>query len=211
MSFLDLPFFQHLSPTIEKSLNMALSVDPAAAQKLKPLDQCVLEIHFRSLKRSIFMQADAGSIKLVGAEQGAHVTLSGTTMAFIKLAGKRDVNALFRSRELSMSGDAVRAQQIQSFARSIDLDWEALLAEVIGDVPAHFLSNSVRQGITWSRHFGQSFARDLEEFVKYEVRMLPGKAIAASQFEAIDQLRLATDRLEARVRHLLKRSEQSAK
>ncbi len=210
MSLLDLPVFQQLTPTLEKSINLALSVDPAAASKLKPLDQCILEIHLRSLQRSLFFKAVNGSVKLVGPEQGAHVTLSGTTLAFLKLAAQRDANNLFKSRDLSMSGDAVRAQQIQTFARNIDLDWEALLADIIGDVPAHLLSSTLKQSVTWSRHISQSFMRDLEEFVKYEVRMLPGKAIAASQFDAIDQLRLATDRLDARIRNLLKRSDHTA-
>ncbi len=210
MSLLDLPFLQHLSPALEKSLNVALSMDPAAQKKLKPLDQCVLEIHLRSFKRSLFVKADGGKIKLVGPEHGAQVTLSGTTLAFFKLASQRNINTLFKSRELSMIGDAVRAQQIQQVAASIDIDWEGLLAEVIGDVPAHMLSTTVKQSVSWSKQVSQSFLRDLEEFIKYEVRALPGKAIAASQFEGIDQLRLATDRLEARVRNLLKRVDQKA-
>ncbi|MDX1450924.1 MAG: SCP2 sterol-binding domain-containing protein [Oleiphilaceae bacterium] len=208
MSLIDLPFLSTLSPALEKSINLALSVDPGAQAKLKPLDQCVLEIHLRSIDRSIFLKADDGKIRIIGKGYGAHVTLSGTSLAFIKLASQSDVNNLFKSKDLSMTGDAVRAQQIQNFTKSIDIDWEALLAEVIGDVPAHVLSAGVKQGVHWSRHLSQNFVRDVEEFIKYEVRLLPGKAIAASQFESIDQLRLATDRLEAKVRQLLKRTEQ---
>ena len=126
-------------------------------------------------------------------------------MAFFKLAAQQDATQLFKRRELAISGDAVRAQQIQRLAQTLDLDWEALLAQLVGDTPAHLISNGVRQTTAWTKHVSLTLRQDLEEFIKYELRLLPGKAIAASHFDSIDQLRLATDRLEARVRKLLTR------
>jgi ubiquinone biosynthesis protein UbiJ len=78
------------------------------------------------------------------------------------------------------------------------------LAEAIGEVPAHLITTSLHSSVVWGKSLTGSFKQDLEEFIKYELRLLPSRAMAVAQFEAIDQLRLATDRLEARFKNLVK-------
>jgi len=204
MGLLDTPLAQKLAPTLESSINLALSMDPGARKRLKPLQGCVFEINITSLKYSFFFGTEENKIKLLPPETPPSVTLSGSASALIKLALYKDKNILFKTRAVSLSGDAVRAQQIQTFMRTLKIDWEALLAEAIGDMPAHLLSSSLKTGFTWSKSLSLSFIRDAEEFIKYELRLLPSKAMAAKQFDAIDQLRLATDRLEARVKARIK-------
>ncbi len=203
MGLLDASLVRKLAPALEHAINIALSMDPASRNRLKPLQGCVLELHFLSLKQSLFFGAEDGRVVLYPTAKQASVTLSGTIPSFLKLAASQNKSALFKSREVSLSGDAVRAQQIQQFAAGIDIDWEGLLAEIIGDVPAHFVGSSIRQSLSWTKHLSGSLRRDIEEFIKYELRLLPGKALGNSQFDAIDQLRLATDRLEARIKKLV--------
>ena len=54
--------------------------------------------------------------------------------------------------------------------------------------------------MAFGKTLSRSFMNDLEEFIKYEVRLIPSKTLAKKQFETIDQLRLASDRLEARLK-----------
>lgn len=207
MAFLDIPIVQQAAPALEKAINLALSMDPSSQKRLKPLEGCILQIYFTAAKRSIFFKAEKGNVVLLGNHDSPSVVLSGKMIAFVKLAYLSDKQQLFRDKEIELAGDAVRAQQIQHFMANINIDWEALLAEVIGDVPAHVLGTSIRQGIGWGKSLTSTFLTDLEEFVKYEVRLLPSKALAVRQFDAIDQLRSATDRLEARIKSLVKAAE----
>lgn len=205
MSLFTQPLIQKLAPSLERAINKALSMDPAASKKLKPLSGCILEINIESLKQSLFIGAKDGEVLLLSADKAPTVTLSGSVSALIKLALLKDSSTLFKQRQIAFSGDAVRAQQIQIFASSLNVDWEGLLADVIGDTPARFLSTGTRQSLMFLQNFSQNFVRDIEDYIKYELRLLPSRAGAAKQFEAIDQLRLASDRLEARVKHLAKK------
>ena len=205
MAFFDAPWVQSLAPVLESAMNAALAVDPSSEKRLKPLNGCVLEVNLKSIHQSFFFGVREQRICLLPSETTPSVTLSGSTSGLIKLALSDNKNALFKRREVELSGDAVRAQQIQSFVRELKIDWEALLAEAIGDVPAHMISSGVRSSWNWTRSVSQSLWSDLEEFVKYELRLLPSKALAQKQFEAIDQLRLATDRLEAKFKLLLRK------
>jgi len=203
MGLLDTPLARKLAPTLESSINIALSMDPSARKRLKPLQGCVLEVNITSLKYSFFFGTDNNRVKLLAPETPPTVTLSGSTSALIKLGIYKDKRTLFKTKAVSLSGDAVRAQQIQTFMRTLKIDWEALLAEAIGDMPAHLVSSSLKTSFTWSKSLSLSFIRDAEEFIKYELRLLPSKAMATKQFDAIDQLRLATDRLEARIKAII--------
>jgi len=206
MSLMNSALVRQLTPGIQKAINLALSMDPGARKRLQPLRGCILEIRVTTLNHSVFITTESDQIVILPSADQATVTLSGSTMAFAKLASYRDKSSLFRSRDISLTGDAVRAQQLQRFARDLNVDWEAILAEVIGDVPAHAIGTSIRNTLTWGKHVSRSLKQDLEEFIKYELRLLPGKAIARHQFESIDQLRLASDRLEARVRKLMNKT-----
>jgi len=203
MSLFDTPIVQQFAPALESAINSAIAMDPASEKKLKLLNGCVLEVNITSIKQSFFFGVSDQEIHLLPSETPPSVTLCGSSFSLAKLALIQDKNSLFKRKEVTMSGDAVRAQQIQNFMRSLKIDWEALLAEIIGDVPAHFLSTSLVSSLQWSKSLSQSLKQDLEEFIKYELRLLPSKAVATRQFEAIDQLRLASDRLEARFKQLL--------
>ena len=202
MSFFDAPAFQKLAPAVETALNGALAVDPASKAKLKPLNNCVLEIHITSISQSFFFGVKEESICLLPSQTNPSVTLSGSGLALVKLAVIQDKNSLFKRKEVSLTGDAVRAQQIQQVMRRLKIDWEALLAEVIGDVPAHLVNTGLSQSLSWGKSITQSFKQDVEEFVKYEVSLFPNKLSAKNQFDTIDQLRLAADRLEAKVKKI---------
>src|SRR5690606_31398415 len=111
---------------------------------------------------------------------------------------ERERKRLFQSGAVSLSGDAVRAQQIVQLIDGLDIDWEGLLADVLGDVPAHAIGTGLRKSWQWSQRVRQNLLRDLEEYLKFELRVFPTRPGAEQQFKAIDHLRLATDRLEAR-------------
>jgi len=209
MSFIDPSLIRKAAPSIEKAINMALSMDPASQKRLNLLKGCILEVAITSPKQSFFFGSEDGKVVILAPQDRASVRLEGNAFAFIKLASYQNKALLFRNKEISLSGDAVRAQQIQSFMADVNIDWEGILATAIGDLPAHFIGTSLRQSFSFGKNLSQSFINDMEEFIKYELRLIPSKALAKTQFEAIDQLRLATDRLEARLKQTFNQAQKS--
>lgn len=207
MSLIDPSMIQKIAPAIEKAINLALSLDPVSQKKLNLLQGCVFELAITAPTQTLFFGSEDGKVIIMPPQENASVCLSGRAFSLIKLANTQNKTSLFRNKEITISGDAVRAQQIQGLMASIKIDWEGILAALIGDVPAHLIGSSLRQSVAFGKNVSQSFMTDLEEFVKYEVRLIPSKALAKNNFEAIDQLRLATDRLEARLKHAFKQTD----
>jgi ubiquinone biosynthesis protein UbiJ len=209
MSVIDPTLIQKVAPAIERAINLTLSMDPVSQKKLNLLQGCILEISVTTPKQTLFFGSEDGKIVILPPQDSSSVCLSGSAFSLVKLANSQEKTSLFSNQEITISGDAVRAQQIQGLMGSVNIDWEGILATFIGDVPAHLIGSSFRQSLAFGKNISQSFINDLEEFIKYEVRLIPSKALAKTQFEAIDQLRLATDRLEARLIQAFKQTEKS--
>jgi ubiquinone biosynthesis protein UbiJ len=198
---------------IVSAVNRALAMSPGAQKHLKNLAQCVFRIQMKGINHSFYFgvttitkeqtglqtQHPAYKVQLIDASEKVDVTLAGSPLNLLKLIGSQNKALLFNSKALELHGDSVRIQQILAFLSAIEIDWDALLAEFIGDVPAHLIGTSLRTGLTWSLNFSRAFIRDAEEYIKYELRLLPDKLRANKQFVAISELAGNVEALSARL------------
>ena len=76
------------------------------------------------------------------------------------------------------------------------------MARHIGDVPAHFLGQRIRNAAKWSRQAVSTMNANVEEYIHEESRTLPGRRELEATFQDIDELNLRTERLEARLNQL---------
>jgi ubiquinone biosynthesis protein UbiJ len=199
---------------VESAINTALAMDPIAQKHLKRLKDCTLAINISAPGKLLYVgveehltEADPESayrVTLLGTQNQSDVEIKGRLLSFIKLAATSDKNTLLRTKEIQMSGDSIRIQQIQAFLSVVRVDWEGILSSVIGDIPAHIIGTSLRHGLSFGLNLGQSLIRDAEEFIKYELRLFPNKAVANKQFTAINKLQEASDKLEQKIKARLK-------
>lgn len=205
-----------IAVTIESAINTALSMDPAAQKHLKRLRDCVLAISVSSPSKVIYVGVEEQNeaqrndsddntqvvyrVAILPAQDHSSVQIKGSLLSFIKLASSKDKSLLFKTNEIQLSGESVRIQQIQAFLSIVSVDWEGILASVIGDIPAHIIGTSIRQSLSFGKNLTQSLIRDAEEFIKYELRLFPNKAAAKKQFSAIDKLYQASEALEKKIK-----------
>jgi ubiquinone biosynthesis protein UbiJ len=191
----------------EALVNKTLALDSAALQKVEALDSAVVKISLTSLNSSVTVQACNRRLVLsLNGEKFAadeiDVTIEGSPFSLSRLMFEDDKNSLIRSGEINLLGDAEIAQKFQSLLSELNIDWESALADVIGDIPAHFIGQKVRQGASWGKQTHQSLTANIEEHLHEESRLLPTRVELQGQFSEIDRLRLSTERLEARVAKL---------
>jgi ubiquinone biosynthesis protein UbiJ len=199
--------------TAARALNLALAKDPGALRKLHALRDCVLEIHLRNLDLSLFVVSHRQKLEVLtrypeSTPSHCTVRLSGSVSALLALRDQSARARQFRSGALGLSGDAVRIQQIIQLVEALDIDWEGLLADMLGDIPAHALGTGLRRSWQWGQQVRRNLWRDLEEYLKFELRLLPTRPGAIQQFQAIEQLHQATERLDARARELMQKLRQ---
>lgn len=188
---------------LEFAINQALSLDPASQNKLGQLKGHVFHLEFTAPELDFYLIPGDKDISLRGIYQyEADTKLSGSANEFIKLATASDpANALING-ELELHGDSNALIELQKIGQQLDLDWEAPLADLFGDVIGHHIGKTVRSGFKFASQAFKNFKRQTEEYIKEESNLLPPKWQVERFYDDVSQIKMRTERLEARINKL---------
>jgi ubiquinone biosynthesis protein UbiJ len=106
------------------------------------------------------------------------------------------------SRRAQVRGDAQIAAAYRDLLRVARPDFEEELARLVGDLPAQRVSRLARGALAWGGRAGRRFGENIAEYLQEESRDLVNKTELEEFLRAVDELREASDRIEARLRRL---------
>jgi len=133
--------------------------------------------------------------------QDADAAVTGTPIALLGLIGRESPERL-RDGSVTLTGDAEIVQTFHELLQAARPDLEEEVSRLVGDVPAHQLGNLARNVSGWSRKSFATFATNVAEYLQEESRDLVTRTEADEFNSAVDDLREAADRLEARIERL---------
>jgi ubiquinone biosynthesis protein UbiJ len=190
---------------IERALSRALSrllaSDADVAARLARLAGTVIEFRLRDTPVRVHVRPTADGVRISTAHEGTtDVRVSGRLSDFIAYARASRRGDPLAAGRIEISGDLAVAQNVQALLAALDIDFEELLSDAIGDVPAHQLGRFARAAGGWTRAVGAKLERDLAEYLQHEARLLPQRHEVERLGRAIRTLAADVERLEARLR-----------
>ncbi|MDO6563024.1 SCP2 sterol-binding domain-containing protein [Amphritea sp. 1_MG-2023] len=187
----------------EETLNRLLLLNPDTVTQLQQLDGKVIAIQLTSANLALSLQPSATGIQLDMIErEDADVTLSGSPTDFLRLLSAADSSEAMFGKTITVSGDNALATRFSQILIDTALDWEGLLAQVLGDLPAHEFARYLKWKASLYLHAGNSLKRNIEEYVTEELRLLPSRPEINHFTAATDSLRQETERAAARIERL---------
>ncbi|GAA0793713.1 ubiquinone biosynthesis accessory factor UbiJ [Marinobacterium sediminicola] len=185
----------------EASLNRVLARDPVTLARLGELAGCEIRVECHQPEWHCTLLPHNQGIDLL-AESGdeADACIRGSALNLIRLpqAG----NQVLFGHGVTIEGDSGLVHRLQQILADSQIDWEAWLADIIGDTAAHPLANLLRTAAHQLRYGSSSLIHSLEEYLHEEARLLPTQVEIDIWQEQVEELREATDRLEARIARL---------
>jgi ubiquinone biosynthesis protein UbiJ len=130
------------------------------------------------------------------------VTLSGSMKDFIGLARAEDKASELINSNIDMDGDTELALAVTRIVQKLDIDWEAVISPVTGGVIAHQLGKGLRSMFGWGRTTSATYRQAGKDYLEDEARLITPEPLARQFSNDVDELRLATDRLSARIAQL---------
>ena len=193
-------FDQALTASIESALNQYLSLDPLALSRFSSLEGKIIAIEIKGLNKTLclFPSAD-GFMVLTDFDGEANATISGTPIALVKMGLAKDPKDVLFSGEIVITGDTAVANKFNRLISQLDIDWEELLAQNIGDIAAHKIGNLFHSASQWFSRSSNSIILDSGEYIQEEVHLSPSEAELRKFVNKVDGLREATDRLAAKI------------
>jgi ubiquinone biosynthesis protein UbiJ len=189
-----------LIASVEHGLNRVLRMDSTALPRLARLQGKVIEVDCRSPAVQLFiLPSDEG---LMLASQWAappDCTLSAPAGSLLQLALSKNKTAVLHSPQVDLEGDSAVLIELVKVLQDLELDWEYELSKWLGPIATPLLSGHINLRARWARQGFASLSQNLSEYLAEESRTLVGKREAEACFAELDQLKIDTERLEARI------------
>lgn len=198
--------FPLLLAAAERTLNALLARDPAAPSRLRQLAGKRLLLRLERPRLTLLVGFHERGLDLAQApdaeESDADALLEIDSEALSALLAGESLERLMFSGRLSLRGQTHLLEATRTLLMDIDLDWEASLAEWLGDGPANALAEGLRRFAEFGLRGQRELRADLADYVFEEARLLPGQAQRDVLRDHLTELEIATDRLEARFARL---------
>lgn len=194
-------------PALEALNNLiarTLELDSRARDRLMKLDGERFRIISTRppLEIDITVADNSLQIQTTDAALPAGTTVTGDWLEFGRVATARDPASALINGDITVGGDTSALLELREIMMSLDLDWEAPLARLVGDVAAHQIGRGLRGA---PRIAGQLFGhlrRQVKEFIVEESGAVPHPIEVEDFGRDVQQLAERCDRLEARVQRL---------
>jgi ubiquinone biosynthesis protein UbiJ len=200
-----------LAAALETSINQLLTLGEDTPRRLAHLDKSMVRLELEGLGIVLDFLFSAYRVKVSLDSEGTPDTvISGTPAALFSMALPDADGSWGRpGSKVRISGDATLARDVERLFSRLDPDWEARLSNWFGDVVGHQLAVGARGAASHFRSTVSTLGDFAADVLRQPDSPLAQPAAIAAFGEAVDSLRDATERLEARLRILRERKAQA--
>ena len=191
-----------LCASIEHSLNTVLKHDPALLSALSEFEGKRICIQSDDWLILVVTICPHGLQLSLQDDSECDTTIFGSISELLSVALASDKADALMNGDVDISGSSALVLDIAKIMQQMDIDWEALVAPLTGGLIAHQIGKGFRSLIKWGQDSGQTLATSSKEYLEDEVQLLVPKPIAEHFTSQVSELRLATDRAEARIEHI---------
>ena len=189
----------------QRMLNEQIRSRTAARVRLRELDGKRFALRIRGSDFRVVAEAAGDELRLSrSADQASDVELSGGALDLLKLARSANLSEL-KNAGATLNGDIHVAEGFAELFRLAMPEPEALLADWIGDMPAHAVGETARAVGGWTERAGEAFERNLGEYLQEENPTLVPPALARKFYADVDRIRDDVERARRRIELLERR------
>ncbi|MGH1540360.1 MAG: ubiquinone biosynthesis accessory factor UbiJ [Arenicella sp.] len=180
-----------------------LEQDPQNHDKLEKLAGKAIAFEIKKLDKTLYFSPTTEALNVgLQAPEIIDVTIRAKPSTLLKISRDGIDNAELSSGELEIDGDAITGQRFAKLLSELDIDWEELFAQQIGDVSARLLFDGLQRLRSWGQETQSTVKQNISEFLVEEAKLAASKTAIDTYLDDVDALRNDVARLAARIRQL---------
>jgi len=192
-------------------LRQAILQEGAAALAFEKLQGSCIEFQVSELSLQLKMQvAEDGFYLYRHSEEPADAWILASAQDYLKMATSKNASQVLFGPNVSVGGNTHLLELLQELIAGLSLDAQELVVRIAGPLPLASIQASFSQLLRFGQHFSGSVSEDIKSYLDDETGVLPGKHSWHVAEDALHELRLDVDRLEARVNLLEKQLQPTA-
>ena len=191
-----------LCASIEGSLNAVFKHDPTLLTALAKFEGRRIRIQSDDWLILVVTISSLGIQLSLRDDNECDTTIFGSLGELLTIALASDKADALMNGDVDISGSSALVLDLAKIMQQMDIDWEALITPLTGGIVAHQIGKGFRSFIKWGKDSGQTLATSSKEYLEDEVQLLVPKPLAEHFASQVSDLRLATDRAEARLQQI---------
>lgn len=195
-----------LAKLFESILNQAIQLDEMHGEGFAAVDEKVIQLSFTDLRHSFFLVYQIPSLS-AETEESARLGQFTVQMHLMGTADSHIRTTLSDWLTHKTQAPDATGQAFLDAIHAIDIDWEEQLSKYVGDAVAFKVGSGVRSTRKTVESAKQKAGQTLQEYLTYEVNLLPTKAQVRHFNQQVSDLAQATEALEARIAKLTQPSD----
>lgn len=200
-----MPFLAESLGAVQRLINAALTTDETSRSALVGLQGARLGFSCTAPALRVLLKIDDGQIRLSPwheSDEVPQVSLSGKAvdMARMLIRMADQGSADLSGSGIRVEGDVGLLLTLSRAMAKLDIDWEDLLAKLVGEKPAHFVFMGLAEVRKAAPGLDEKATAQGSAVVE-QMGLLQGKDVEAMR-QQIRQLQYRVDRLHARMRNL---------
>ena len=177
-----------------------LDTDPDSRDRLAALEGRVVCIDVLGAPGPVYLRGDGERMRISRfCDTPADVTLRGTPQAFAQLAAADADSGPSTAGAVRIEGDLEVARRFQRMVKKLDIDWEEIVSDYVGDIAARQLGRAARSLRDWSKSTSATLADDVREFLVEKTHEVPSREEISAFTDALDALRTDVETMAARI------------
>lgn len=190
-----------LETLVNPLLHKAIAQGGSTAITWQELQDACVEIRVQPWGARLLLHVTADGLFFYRQSQDTpDAWIEATPQAYIKMVTRPDAASVMFSPEVTLGGDTHKLELLQQLLAGLGLDAAELINRVAGPLPLTGLQAGFSQLAGFMQRFTGSALQDARDYLDNETGVLPGQNSLHLLEDALEELRLDVDRLEARIR-----------
>lgn len=193
-----------LAGFLEAGINRVLALDAGSTARLERLEGKLLRVDLEGVGIELFLGFGYGQVRVsLDAPREPDTVVSGSPAALFAMLAPDEISDWgLPGSGVKIQGDARLARDLGNVFSRLNPEWEAHLTSLFGDTLGHQVASGLREGARGARKAARDTADMAARYFRDETGVLVKPAEVREFNAAVDRLRDAVERMEARVRRL---------
>ena len=182
----------------EAIINKVIAQDDRAMQRVAELTGKVVSIHVVDWQwRCLVAVGDQGLLIAPSANDSmpCDVAIAGKGVDLLTMIASRGDRGSLQGTEVTLTGSLSVAQAIQALLADLAIDWEGMLAPLMGNAMAHEVSKTAQASKRFLCKIASKLRQDTADVLHDEMGLAPNRMAVEDFYHQIELLRADTDRL----------------
>jgi ubiquinone biosynthesis protein UbiJ len=185
-----------IASLVDWATGQILGFDPEVQNELASFAGKLIQVELVGVGISFYLQPTLTGLQcFMSSEITPDAVISGTPISLAVMGVSQKFGLAAKPPGVEIRGDAVLVHQLTLLMKKFRVDWEEVIAQVVGDRAAQQVGSKLRM----AGHYGADAAQRLQasaiDYIQEEIKLLPPKEEVVDFMADVDELRDRVERL----------------